>query len=323
MKRRVCFTSPAGPLLNLAFAAFLGWAGWAWGGAVPGFPGWAYLAMALVFLSLVPSGFRWMVLDDRGVTVRNWRIRVRMDYPQIEEILVLPRRISLLTKKVVHYAALRSSDGRKAWIASWNFAFSRACLRELARRIEKVRGRLPRLRLPPSEPPPMTRSPLTAAAGGILAAAGLGLLLVTVSKGLELGRTAAAGLPGKARVLSLEPGKESFTLEVVLERIPGGERRKVRVRAAWAQGRKPGDVVSVKVHPSRPEVFLPADEGALAWSAFDAAFLALVLLALGGRAFIRTLTLPVDVAARLEEAFGASPEENERAPGEEDSKERS
>ena len=317
MKKNVCVTSALGPILNLFFAGLLGWTGWAWNGAVPGFPGWAFIAMGFIFLALVPSSFRWIVMDSEGFTVRNWRIRVRMDYEEVERVEILARKISLLTKSVAHYAALRSSDGRRTWLASWNFAFPRRCLAELARRIREARGEAPPVAAPPPDPPPMKRSPLLILLGGAMSAAGLALLLLTARTGLLVGEARAAGLAGEARIVSISPEGETPYWTLVMERIPGDEKRKIPVQEAWARGRKPGDRIAVKVHPSHPEIFTPADEGSSAWSAFSSAAIALAFLALGGRTFVRSLTIPVCVTAGLQEAFGAS------RPGETPSTERS
>ncbi len=314
MKRKICFTSPLGPLLNLAFGAVLVGAGWAWNGAVPGFPGWAFIAMGFIFLAMIPPSFRWMVMDGEGFTVRNWRVRVRMEYPGVERVEIVPRRISLLTRSVVHYAALRSADGRRTWVASWNFAFSRRCLAELARRIRAARGRDPELALPPPDPPPMKPSPLLALLGGVLAAAGLVVLFSTVRSGLPVGEARASGVPGKAKILSLAPEREGPYWDVFLERIPGGEKREIPVQEAWARGRKVGDVIAVKVHPSDPKVFVLVDEGSSGWTVFTPAFIALVFLALGGRTFVRSLTIPTGVTRNLEEAFRTSRETGEDSP---------
>ncbi len=314
MKKKICFTSPLGPLLNLAFGLLLVGGGWAWNGAVPGFPGWAFIAMGFIFLAMIPSSFRWMVMDEKGFTVRNWRVRVRMEYPEVERVEVVPKRISLLTRSVVHYAALRNADGRRTWIASWNFAFSRRCLAELGRRIRAARGKDPDLVLPPSDPPPMKRSPILVLLGGALAAAGVVVLFSTVQSGLPVGEARAFGVPGKARILSLAPEREGPYWDVLLERIPGGEKREIPVQEAWARGRKVGDVIAVKVHPADPKVFVLVDEGSSGWTVFTPAFIALVFLALGGRTFVRSLTIPTGVTGKLEEAFRASGETENQPP---------
>ncbi len=314
MKKKVCFTSPAGPLLNLFFGLSLAGIGWIWNGAVPGFPGWAFIAMGIVFLAMIPPSFRWIAMDAQGFTVRNWRVRVRMEYQEVEKVVIIPRRISLLTRAVVHYAALRSTDGRRTWLASWNFAFSRRCLDELARRIREARGGPPSLDPPPPQPPPMKRSPILLALGGVLAAAGFVVLFSLGRAGLAVGEARRAGVPGKAKILSLSPEREGPYWDVVLERIPGGEKRQIPVQEAWARGRKVGDVIAVKVHPTRPQVFVLVDEGSSAWTAFTPAFIALVFLALGGRTFVRSLTIPTGVTKNLVEAFQAFPEPPRTSP---------
>lgn len=304
--RRLFVAAWRAPLLNLVFGALPGAVALLHGPRVLAGAYWLYLAMAAIFLAMALGSVRWMAMGPAGLAVMAIRfrlggiwLRVEMDYDEIDRVEVIGRPFSLFSAARLQVAALRSDDGRRALLAGRDFAFSPACLAELARRVEAARGRRPRLDLGEAGDRPARRSPWAMAAALALAAVGVWILFTTLGEGVRRARTRAAGEPARAEILALpeRPGQGPVTLR--LEQ--GGPRRRVQVGAAWQHGRKVGHKVAVKVDP-RPGsrwFLLPGE----VWSGSRGYLWALLLFAFGARFFIRSATLPAGTKERLEKAW--------------------
>ncbi len=285
--KRTFFAGVMPSLLNLGFAVFLVLSAFHLGRGIPGFPSWAYALAGLVFLSLAPGSFRWMRILDGEVLVGSWRGSIRIPFDDIEEIVVIPRRISLLTRKTIHYSAIKGRKGRKAWTSSWNFAFPKEAFDALKQAMEEKGLEFPEIVFA-SDAPAMKRSFPFAGLGLCLAVLGAWLFLRLYSEHEKIIHTLEKGKDARA-VLVGTVEKEGY-VDVTLEL--SGKTRSMLLKPGWEMGRKKGDLVEVLVHPEDEGFFIVKDERAMVSDVFLPSFIALVLIVLGGRTFVRASTYP-------------------------------